>query len=440
MKRILCLALVLSCFLCRAQYNEAYRELYEGEVASRMRSHVSELAAAVMEGRFPGSEGEADAADYVSSEFQKYGLQLMHSAEGQVFGLSRANGDTLVSRNVIAIIPGYDKTLRDHYIVIGARLDNLGSYNVSIDGKQVTKIRYGANGNASGLALLIELGKKLSQSSVLLKRSVILAAFGSSTIDNAGSWYFLNRVFDYADKIDAMVNLDMLGTPSRGFYAYNASNVDLTLLLESVEETLQPIVPKVVTMEPVQSDHRSFYAKEIPSVLFTTGMYPEYNTDKDTPSVVEYDGMERVLEYLYNFSLALTNGPKPAFSITADLKKSKVMKDNGVVDFVDCDIPPIFMNNPDPRSFLQRWVYKYLRYPQDALEQGIQGRVLVNFEVDEKGHVGNVRVVKGVYSLLDDEAVRVISASPDWKPGKLNGKKVRTEVSVYVEFRLKERK
>ena len=181
--------------------------------------------------------------------------------------------------------------MRDKYIVIGARLDNLGTSTVTVDGESRQKIFYGANGNASGLTLLMQLARKLSTNSVLLKRSVLLVAFGASVDPCAGSWYFLNRSFPDVENIDAMVNLDMLGTPSNGFYAYTASNVDLNSLITGLSGSLQPVQPRIVAVEPVNSDHRMFYDKEIPSVFFTTGMYPGYNTDKDTAWTLEYEGM-----------------------------------------------------------------------------------------------------------------------------------------------------
>ena len=67
------------------------------------------------------------------------------------------------------------------------------------------------------------------------------------------------------------------------------------------------------------------------------------------------------------------------------------------------------------------------------------GQVLVRFVIDEKGKITDVQVLKGVDELLDQEAVRVIAASPTWKPGTLNGKKIKASMSLYVEFRLEKR-
>jgi len=439
MKKIFCLLLAFSCIpLCAQFVDSPYASLTEGDVVSGMKEHVGFLSSAAMEGRKAGSDTEKESARYVSEIFHEYGVDVLSPEEGDLFGIRQEKGDTLLSHNVIGFIPGYDRTLRDHYIVIGARLDNLGTAVLNVDGEDREKIFYGANGNASGLALLMELGRMLQTNKVLLKRSVILAAFGSSLEQQAGSWYFLNRSFAARDKIDAMINLDMVGTPSGGFYAFTASNQDMNDRLNALLETLQPVQPDIVANEPVASDHRSFYNAEIPFVFFTTGMYPEYNTEKDTASILEYDGMERELEYIYNFSLKLCNGEKPSFRRSE--QKSGLFTDKDMVPFYECGQKPTFLGSSDPIVFLKKWVYVYLRYPSEAVANGIQGKVLVDFVIDEKGKVRDVTVQKGVDPLLDDEAVRVIKASPDWKPARVDGKKVKCAMSLYVEFRLKRRK
>ena len=440
MRRVLIiLALALLCFPLGAQFRTgSYAGVDDSETVSAMKEHVGFLSSRALEGRKAGSEGESEAAAYVSQVLASYGLDVLSGEAGEVFGMKQDKGDTLVSRNVVAYIPGYDKSLKDNYVLIGARLDNLGMMTVSVNGQPSEKIFPGANGNASGLAMLMELARMLQTTSVLLKRSVIIAAFGSSLEMNAGSWYFLNRSFAGASKIDAMVNLDMLGTASNGFYAFTSSNMSMNKSIEEVSSTLQPIKPEIVSREPVSSDHRSFYGKEIPSVMFTTGMFPEYNTERDVASIIEYDDMERELEYIYNYVLSLANGAKPTFKDAPEEKKGFFERD--VVPYYECDYKPSFLGSIDPTNFLRKWVYVYLRYPQKAVENGIQGRVLVDFILDEKGKVRDVKVAKGVDPLLDAEAVRVISASPDWKPARLRGKKVKCGMSVYVEFRLEKKK
>ena len=99
--------------------------------------------------------------------------------------------------------------------------------------------------------------------------------------------------------------------------------------------------------------------------------------------------------------------------------------------------PPV---NPETfKDFLEKWVYQYLKYPQEAVRDGIQGRVLVDFVIDESGKVTRAKVIKGVDPLLDEEALKVINASPPWRPGYVKGKKVKAEISLYVEFRLEKK-
>lgn len=436
---LLCIALIVS-LTAGAQFREgaSYEELYDSETVADMKSHVRELSANHLEGRKPGSEGEKYAAEYVAAKFKEYGLGLLSPADGEVFGIKTESGDTITSRNVIAYVQGYDKNLRDHYIVVGARLDNIGTSVTMIDGKPVERVYCGANGNASGLAMLLELARMVQTNSILFRRSVIFVAFGASTETFAGSWYFLNRSFKGADSIDGMINLDMLGTAYNGFYAYTSSNSDMNALIRTLSGNLQPIVPEVVAAEPYPSDHRAFYDKEIPSVMFTTGRYPEHNTDRDTQSIIDFENMERELEFIYNFTEAMANANEKMLFRDSDLPVSKRSGED-VVSYYECDQRPTFLGTSEPSQFLEKWVYQYLRYPEKAVRDGVQGRVVVEFVIEKDGKVSDVRVIKGVSEELDAEAVKVISASPKWKPGRVRGEKVRTTLSLPVEFRLEKK-
>lgn len=434
-------AIFIGIIPAEAQFRDgaSYADLEDSETVRAFKEHVSTISAAVMEGRKAGSEGERMTAGYVTGIFKKYGVDVLSGEDGDVFGIRQENGDTLTSRNVIAFIQGGDKSLRNKYIVIGARMDNLGTDTMTIDGRTVERTYYGANGNASGLAMMLELARMLQTNSPLLGRSVLFVAFGASRQTFAGSWYFLNRAFSEVADIDAMINLDMVGTGGDGFYAYTSSNADMNEVLKSMAGQLQPILPTLTAQEPFPSDHRAFYSKEIPSIFFTTGHYPEYGTERDTQSIIDYDTMERELEYVYNYSVALINGPKPIFNPSDLSKLTKSKGDDTVVPYYDCDYRPSFLGSRDPRVFLEKWVYTYMKYPKEAVKNGIQGRVLVDFVIDEKGKIRDVKVLKGVDPLLDAEAVRIISASPDWKPGWLMGKKVKSRMSLYVEFRLEKK-
>lgn len=431
---------VLCSLSASAQFRDGvgYQELYDSETVAAMKNHVRTLSSAHLEGRKAGSEGEKEAAAYVRETLKSYGVDVLSPEEGDVFGLKTAAGDTLTSRNVIGFVQGYDTALRNQYVLVGARLDNLGSMTVTVDGQPVEKIYYGANGNASGLAVMLELARMVQTHSMMFRRSVLFVAFGASMETYAGAWYFLNRSFGDSKNIEAMVNLDMLGTGNNGFYAYTASNVDLNLIMRKLSGELHPIQPQVVGAEPYPSDHRAFYANEIPAVMFTTGKYPEHNTDKDTQSIIDYETMERELEYIYNFVLEVA-GTSQNLAFRENNVPARGPSYDDVVAYYDCDQRPMFLNSADIAPFMEKWVYRNLKYPEGAVRDGVQGRVMVDFIIDKEGKVTDVRVVRGVDMELDEEAVRVISASPKWKPGRMNGQKVRTSVTVPVEFRLRKK-
>ena len=422
-----------------AQYRDtdAYQQLYDSETVAAMKTHVRELSAADLEGRKAGSEGERRAAEYVGKTLKEYGVDILGPVDGELFGIRTENGDTLTSRNVVGFVQGYDSVLRNQYIVVGARLDNLGTMTMTVDGKQVERVYYGANGNASGLSLMLELARMIQTNSILFRRSILFVAFGSSNETFAGSWYFLNRSFKDAALIDAMINLDMLGTGYNGFYAYTSSNADLNALLRTQTGDLQPILPELTAQEPYPSDHRAFYSKQIPSVLFTTGRYAQHNTDKDTQSIIDYENMERELEYIFNFTVSLANTNMTLAFNSSDVETKNVQDD--VVQYFDCDQRPQFFGSSDLRHFLKEWVYQYLKYPSLAMQTGVQGTVMVEFIIEKDGKISNVRVVKGVSDELDAEALKVVQASPKWKPGKVSGNKVRSSVTVPVEFRLEKK-
>ena len=93
-------------------------------------------------------------------------------------------------------------------------------------------------------------------------------------------------------------------------------------------------------------------------------------------------------------------------------------------------------NGGDANEF-SKWVNSRLVYPEIAKENGVQGRVTLQFTVNADGTVSNVKVLRGVDSSLDKEAVRVVSRSPKWKPGKQRDRAVKVTYTSPVIFQLR---
>lgn len=89
-----------------------------------------------------------------------------------------------------------------------------------------------------------------------------------------------------------------------------------------------------------------------------------------------------------------------------------------------------------PGGNVQKWISKNVKYPVLAMENGIQGKVYIQFVIEKDGSITDVKVIRGVDASLDKEAVRVVQAMPKWKPGKQRGKAVRVSYTLPINFQL----
>lgn len=125
-----------------------------------------------------------------------------------------------------------------------------------------------------------------------------------------------------------------------------------------------------------------------------------------------------------------------AFARHSNVAKSSRQTDSvGDGKFICCfiEIMPMF---PGGDSALRAYLRDSVAYPAKAKEEGIMGRVVVGFTVEADGTITEVRVLRSIDPLLDEEALRVVRAMPKWIPGQRNGKATRMKYQVPVRFRL----
>ena len=123
-----------------------------------------------------------------------------------------------------------------------------------------------------------------------------------------------------------------------------------------------------------------------------------------------------------------TDAPKTVTVTKADVS------DEEAVPFSLLEVKPTF--NGENANAFSEWVNSHLKYPEDAKAAGEQGRVTLQFTIGTDGVVSNVKILRGVSESLDAEALRVVSSSPDWGPGKVNGKPVPVTFTFPVVFKL----
>lgn len=117
------------------------------------------------------------------------------------------------------------------------------------------------------------------------------------------------------------------------------------------------------------------------------------------------------------------------FSFTTSTAQTK--KNDMVFDVVE-----VMPQYPGGQIAMLKYIMENIKYPEQAMKEGIQGRVTVRFIVEKDGSISDVRPVLSVHPLLDKEAVRVVKSMPKWSPGKQNGKPVRVRFNVPVMFKL----
>ncbi len=108
-------------------------------------------------------------------------------------------------------------------------------------------------------------------------------------------------------------------------------------------------------------------------------------------------------------------------------------KPNGEkADFYEFMVPATYPNGGS--TGMKKYIAENLRYPDEAVEKNIQGKVTINFLVSKTGEITTVKVKKSVHHLLDKEAIRVIKSMPKWNPGMLDGEAVDSYFTIPLNF------
>lgn len=180
-----------------------------------------------------------------------------------------------------------------------------------------------------------------------------------------------------------------------------------------------------------------------------TGVYLKECSDTSGRVIAE-NGNGKWIKYNENFTQFITgnitNGKEEGewVGVTADSVKftqqySKgefkggdvYLKTGKPFHFTQLDVQPGFVGGPDA---LNRYLSKNIKYPKEASKNDVKGRVILTFVVDGSGTVTDAKILRGIGSGCDEEALRVINASPTWNPGIQNGMPVRVQYSIPIAF------
>ena len=152
---------------------------------------------------------------------------------------------------------------------------------------------------------------------------------------------------------------------------------------------------------------------------------------------VEVEVITDMLEVVTNDTKITTDVDFAEFDENTEVIQQVEVKEEVIEDdqpFLIAETMPSFQGG-DLNKF-RTWVQQNIRFPQIALENGIQGRVVLSFVIEKDGRLTNIQVLQSPDRSLSDEAIRVLSKSPKWSPGKQRNQVVRVKYTLPVDFRV----
>lgn len=221
-------------------------------------------------------------------------------------------------KNVIGVLEGAGP-LAEETIIIGAHYDHLGFGGSGSLAMGSHDIHNGADDNASGTALMLELARRIARRADPLPRRVVFMAFSGEERGLLGSRHYVNNPLYPLDKTVTMLNFDMVGrlNPSDELIVFGTgTSPGFTELVKALadSQTLKPTIIEGTQMQFNASDHASFYYKDIPVLFSFTGTHAEYHRPADDTDLINFSGMARIADYAELLLLDIARRPiRPTF-------------------------------------------------------------------------------------------------------------------------------
>jgi hypothetical protein len=289
-----------------------------------MRQTVEFLASQELGGRYPGTAGDTLASEFIVDKLRSLKLKPVVKGKKKTafyHNFTYGKEKQITTHNIIAVIPGKDKHLRNEYIVVGSHYDHLGMGGQGSGSRRpdTLGVHPGADDNASGDAVVLELARHFKKARS--PRSIIFAFFGAEEQGLVGSKKFLEwmkqednqrkNLPDSMKGIVAMVNLDMVGRMRDS--AMSVSGTGTSSQFKTMAEQAAAQTGLHISCVPDgygPSDQASFVAMDIPVLFLTTGGHMEYHTPDDVPSTLNYDGMQQTLDFSKELITRLASMPE----------------------------------------------------------------------------------------------------------------------------------
>lgn len=288
------------------------------------RDDVFYLANDSLQGRETGTPGELMAAEYIKERME--GLHLNPAGDSATFyqtfsftpkkdphqqvSFEQGKG-SVTGTNVI----GFLDNKAEHTVIIGAHYDHLGMGGEGSLYRKGTAIHNGADDNASGVAVMLQLADSLRQKGTK-NNNYMFMAFSGEEIGLLGSNYFAKNPTINLGDVTYMINMDMVGR-LREDKTLSISGTGTSPIWKQVLNATNPGFKLILKESGVgPSDHTSFYLQDIPVLHFFTGQHKDYHKPTDDADKLNYEGMRMITGYIAEVIRELDDNPKLVFKKT----------------------------------------------------------------------------------------------------------------------------
>ena len=279
-----------------------------------LKAHVTTLAAAEYEGRGVGTAGLEKAAAYLAGQFKAVGLVpgLPDGSSRQVFPSARTpDGRPTTLANIVGVLPGSDPAWKDQSVVITAHYDHLGMGWPNPRAGDEGRLHPGADDNASGVAVLLEVARALAAAGAP-RRTLVFVAVSGEEAGMLGSRHYVEHPVRPREGIRAVLNIDSvgrLGTSPVGVIGAGTAT-EWPHVFRGIG-FVTGIQTQMATQGLEASDQASFIARGIPAVQLFTPPHADYHRPGDTADKVDVAGLVRVATVAREAIAYLAERPEP---------------------------------------------------------------------------------------------------------------------------------